>query len=151
VAGRFLDADGTPFADLNVIQADECQKLSAAFWPRHGMVCVCPRLKGSLLQLIRADYPLAYPPEGIPIGLPFRLPAAVSIAFDEADAIVIAQYATRAGKDHLGGLRYDAQGRDLWNERDLGEVPRIDAPVEHLPMAESAGGARIELPRGSVE
>lgn len=152
LAGRLTDPDGTPFADLNVIQSEDCQSVSAAYWPRHGLVATCARIGGARLQIVRSDNTLAFPPEGIPVGAAFRAPAPVGIAFDD-DAMMLAQHATKDGKDHLFVYRYDGAGIAKWPAPcDVGEVPKLENPSERVTVDGSLrpGTIVIRLPHGLV-
>lgn len=152
LAGRLLDPDGTPFADLTVIHTDDCQWLSAAHWPKRGMVVTCARLGGSRLQIVRDDNTIALAPEGVAVGGAFRSAAPMSIAFDSDSTMMLTQYATKDGKDHAMVFRYDAEGAPAWTEpRDLGEVPKLDPPWERIATSSGGEGAvRITLPKGVV-
>lgn len=150
VAGRLLDPDGTPFADLNVLRIDDCQAVSAAFWPKRGMVVICARHGGNRLQIVRNDHTLAFSHEGVPVGQPFRAAGPMSITFDSEDSMVLAQYATKEGRDHVVVSRLDATGAPKWAEpKDLGEVPTLTNAMEKLDIALEPGGVvRVSLPNG---
>lgn len=151
LAGRFLDADGTPFADLNVIASEDCQSVSAAHWPGRGIVGACVRSGSARIQLVRNDNTLAWPREGVPVPTTFRAPAPVAIAPDTEASVMIAHHATIGGADHLVVQRFDERGTPLFSsEKDLGEVPRLEHPEERVVMASLGTGVRITLPRGLV-
>lgn len=158
VAGRLLDADGTPFTDLVVLRSDDCQFVSAAY-ARRGTAVVCARIQGSRLQFVRHDATIALPREGVPVGVVSTLPAPISLAFDTEDTLfvfqVLARSSTKDGgaadaRPHLIAFRYDFAGTPLFTEgRDLGEIAR-GAPWTRILAESLPGGARVTLPAKSA-
>ncbi len=149
LAGRFLDADGTPFADLNVIASEDCQAVSAAHWPGRGIVGACVRSGGARLQLVRNDNTLAWPREGVPLATTFRAPGPLAIAPDTDASMMVVHYGTIQGADHLVAQRFDERGAALWpSEKDLGEVPHLEHPEERVAVTSLGTGVRIALAHG---
>jgi hypothetical protein len=152
VAGRLLDADGTPFADLNVLRADDCQWLTAAQWPRRGLVVVCARPTENRLQIVRTDNTIGLALEGVVVGRGSRSPSPLSVAFDTADTMMLAQHVTQDGRDHLLVFRYDASGKAKWPAPlDVGEVRGLETAMERVAMSASSpptGSVHIALPHG---
>jgi hypothetical protein len=130
VAMRIWSEDGSPFADIEVMELDVCGALDAAYWPGHGWIAVAAAMTGPRAALLREDgSPLVR--GGLEVGVPSRTLAPVTIAIDTPASFMLIQRVTGKSGDRAVATRYDAHGRMLW-----------DKPVE-LGDAKPGGKARI--------
>jgi len=67
VAGRMWTADGGPFADYHVLDIDDCDALSALYWPGEGWLVVATSPEGSRAQILREAGTLAWAQAGVEI------------------------------------------------------------------------------------
>jgi hypothetical protein len=150
VAARIWSSDGGPFADLEVLDVDECDALSAAYAPRVGWLVVAARRGGARAQLLREDGTVAWPRSGVEVGAPWRAGAPVTIVVDTPRSAMLFQYATRGGADHVLASAWDFDLGALWRAPvDIGAVPLVRTGEERLDATlEASGAVRVELPRG---
>ncbi len=140
VAGRLLDPDGTPFGDLSVMRVDDCQWMSAAHWPKRGIVVVCARATDNRMQIIRPDNTLALANEGVSVGRGSRPPAPISIGFDTDDTIMLASYS----KGHVLVFRYDATGTAKWPQPFDLDARASQKSVDRIQITPRAGGISLK-------
>lgn len=140
VAGRLLDPDGTPFTDLSVMHVDDCQWMSAAQWPKRGIVVVCARATDNRMQIIRTDNTLALANEGVVVGRASRPPAPISIGFDTDDTIMLASYS----KGHVLVFRYDATGSPKWPEPFDMDARAPEKSAERIQITPRGGGISLK-------
>jgi hypothetical protein len=129
VALRLWDADGSPFADFQVLDTKQCDAISLLYWPRHGWLVALAAGAETRVQLVTETGGLAWSP-GRVLGARFRTIAPVTLASDSPTSFVLVQYSQSPGVDrdvdHAVAFRYDDQARPLWPAPvDLGAVRRI--------------------------
>ena len=146
VAGRLLDADGTPFADLSVMHVDDCQFLSAAHWPKRGMVVVCARANDNRMQIIRADNTLALANDGVVVGRASRTPTPISIGFDSDETMMLASYVKgpSGARDQVVVFRYDATGTAKWPKPFEVDARAPDKGFERIAITPRPGGVSLK-------
>jgi hypothetical protein len=122
VAMRIWSEDGSPFADIEVMELDVCGALDAAYWPGHGWIAIAAAMTGPRAALIREDgSPVLR--GGIEVGVPARNLAPIAIAIDTPSSFVLVQRVSGKTGDRAVATRYDAHGRMLWDKPvELGDA-----------------------------
>jgi hypothetical protein len=131
VALRIWDDDGSPFADYDAMDIDDCTAMSLLYWPRRGFVIAATRAGTTKLQLVSENGALSWR-RGIEIGARSPTGAAASLAADSDESFVLVQYgslsAEPGARPHALAFRYDRHGAPLWpSPADLGVQP-VDRP-----------------------
>jgi hypothetical protein len=131
VALRIWDDDGSPFADYDAMDMDDCASVSLLHWPRRGFVIAATRAGTTKLQLVSENGALSWR-RGIEIGARSPTGAPASLAADTDDSFVLVQYgnlsAEPGARPHALAFRYDRYGAPLWpSPSDLGAQP-VDRP-----------------------
>jgi hypothetical protein len=67
IAARIWSDDGSPFADLQILDIDACDALSASYVPGEGYRVVASRRGGARAQLLHEDGTLAWPRQGVDV------------------------------------------------------------------------------------
>jgi len=132
VALRIWDDDGSPFADYDAMDMDDCTTLSLLYWPRTGWLIVATRPGTTKAQLVKENGSMPWR-RGMEIGARSVTGAPASVAVDSDDSFVLVQYgalsAEPGARPHAVAFRYDVHGAPLWpSPADLGAAPvaRID-------------------------
>gem|GEM_PF-768183 len=153
VALRLWDEDGSPFADFDVMDEEDCSALALLHWPHHGFVVVSARPGSTRAQLVAANGSLAWR-RGIDIGARTKTGNPVALVADTADTFVLVQYAASSGEidapEHALAFRYDAAGVPRWTSPvDLGPRPsRASADANAITATRPRSGAvRVRLGR----
>jgi hypothetical protein len=131
VALRIWDDDGSPFADYDAMDMDDCAAVSLLYWPRRGFVIAATRPGTTKLQLVSENGGLSWR-RGIEIGARSATGAPASLAADSDESFVLVQYgslsAEPGARPHALAFRYDRHGSPLWpSPTDLGAQP-VDRP-----------------------
>lgn len=152
VALRIWDEDGSPFADFDAMDMDDCTAVSLLRWPRRGFVIVATRGGATRAQLVSDAGGLAWR-RGIDLGARSITGAPASIAADTDDSLVLVQYGAVSpepgARPHALAFRYDARGEPLWPAPvDLGVAP-VSRPDDRIVLARPrAGVVRATLAKG---
>jgi hypothetical protein len=142
VALRIWDPDGSPFADFDAMDVEDCAAISLLYWPRRGFVIVTSRAGETRAQLVAVNGSLAWR-RGVDLGSRTTTGAPASLAADGPDSFVLVQRGPASGEDareHALAFRFDANAGPLWaSPVDLGELPR-DRVDERIPLTRPRGG-----------
>jgi hypothetical protein len=154
VALRLWDADGSPFADFQVLEAKQCDAISLLYWPRHGWLVALAAGAETRVQQVTETGGLAWSP-GRVLGARFRTIAPVTLASDSPTSFVLVQYSQSPGVDrdvdHAVAFRYDDQARPLWPAPvDLGAVRRIAPGQERITLTRTSDGVLRAALAGGV-
>lgn len=159
VAFRLWDADGSPFADFQVLEIKGCDALSLLYWPQRGWVIAVtsgPETRGQLVS----DSGGRTWGAGRVLGARFRTIAPVSLASDGRAGFFLVHYSQTPGADrdvdHAIAYRYDERAEPLWPMPvDLGAVRRVAPGQERITLTRSSdrnvltaaliGGITIEI------
>lgn len=132
VALRLWDEDGSPFADFDAMDMDDCTAVSVLYWPRRGWIVAASRAATTRAQLVSESGALAWR-RGMDLGARTITGAPASLAVDAEESFVLVQYGTVSAepgaRPHALAFRYDTHGAPLWPAPvDLGPAPttRID-------------------------
>jgi hypothetical protein len=137
---RMWNADGSPFADLQILRLEKCDALDVAWWKGRGWIVIASTPSGAIAQLLRETGSVAWG-DGIPIGAPIPVEPGAAIAIDTDASFVIVQRAKRAGATRAIATRYDPRAVPAWTKPvDLG-VAR--GPVD--AARDRAGVTRVTL------
>jgi hypothetical protein len=155
VALRLWDADGSPFADFQALEAKACDALTLLYWPTHGWIMVAASATEARAQLVTDNGGLAWS-GGRSLGARWRTAAPVSLAADSATSFVLVQYSQSPGvdrdADHALAFRYDVNGEPLWPAPiDLGAVRRVEQGKERIALTRTPDALRATLPTAQVE
>jgi hypothetical protein len=155
VALRIWDDDGSPFADYDAMDMDDCTTISLLHWPRRGFVIAATRAGTTKLQLVSENGALSWR-RGIEIGARSATGAPASLAADTDDSFVLVQYgnlsAEPGARPHALAFRYDRYGAPLWpSPSDLGAQP-VDRPEGDriVVTRPKAGSVRATLAKDHV-
>ncbi len=154
VALRLWDADGSPFADFQVLDTKPCDAISLLYWPHHGWLVALAVGAETRVQLVTETGGLAWSP-GRVLGARFRTIAPVTLASDSPTSFVLVQYSQSPGVDrdvdHAVAFRYDDQARPLWAAPvDLGAVRRIAPGQERITLTRTSDGVLRAALTGGV-
>lgn len=155
VALRIWDDDGSPFADYDAMDIDDCAAVSLLYWPRRGFVIAATRPGTTKLQLISENGALSWR-RGTEIGARSPTGAPASLAADSDESFVLVQYgslsAEPGARPHALAFRFDRHGAPLWPlPADLGLQP-VDRPEgDRIVLARpKAGVVRATLAKDHV-
>jgi hypothetical protein len=154
IALRLWDDDGSPFADYDAMDMDDCTALSLLYWPRRGFVIVASRSGSTKAQLVSESGALAWR-RGIDVGARSVTGAPASLAADSDESFVLVQYgavsAEPGARAHALAFRYDRHGAPLWSSPvDLGVAP-VDRVDDRVVLARpKSGQVRATLAKGRV-
>lgn len=134
VALRVWDPEGSPFADFDAMDIEDCAAVSLLHWPRIGEVIVASRPSSTKAQLVTSNGALAWQ-RGMEIGARTRRGMPASLAADTPESFVFVQLGPLTGgsdaPDHALAFRYDRSGAGLWSKViDLGEAAKSRTDVE---------------------
>lgn len=152
VALRVWDEDGSPFADFDAMDMDDCTALSLLYWPRRGWVIVASRAGTTRAQLVSESGALAWR-RGTDVGARTVTGAPAALAADTDDSFVLVQYGTLSAepgaRPHALAFRYDAHGAPLWSSpSDLGDAPATRADDRIVLSRPKTGVVRATLAKG---
>jgi len=127
VALRLWDADGSPFADYQVLELETCDALSLLHLPRRGFVVVAVTAGTTRARYVTDEGAFGWSADVGVRSRPDAL-APASLAADTDETFVLVQAATpnaeKGGAVHALAFRYDLRGQPVWpNAVDLGVVP----------------------------
>lgn len=155
VALRIWDDDGSPFADYDAMDMDDCAAMSLLYWPKRGFVIAATRNGTTKLQLVSESGALSWR-RGIEVGARSPTGAPASLAADSDESFVLVQYgslsAEPGARPHALAFRFDRHGAPLWpSPVDLGVQP-VDRPEgDRIVVARPKSGAvRATLARDHV-
>lgn len=155
VALRLWDGDGSPFADYDAMDIDDCTAISLLYWPRRGFVIAATRAGTTKLQLVSESGALSWR-RGIEIGARSATGASASLAADSDESFILVQYgslsAEPGARPHALAFRYDRHGAPLWpSPADLGPQP-VDRPEgDRIAVTRpKPGSVRATLAKGHV-
>jgi hypothetical protein len=155
VALRIWDNDGSPFADYDAMDMDDCTAISLLYWPKRGFVIAATRPGTTKLQLVSENGGLSWR-RGIEIGARSPTGAPASLAADSDESIVLVQYgslsAEPGARPHALAFRYDRLGAPLWpSPADLGAQP-VDRPEDNriVVTRPKPGSVRATLAKDHV-
>jgi hypothetical protein len=155
VALRMWDDDGSPFADYDAMDMDDCTAISLLHWPKRGFVIAATRAGTTKLQLVSENGGLMWR-RGIEIGARSPTGSPASLAADSDESFVLVQYGSLTGlpgaRPHALAFRYDRQGASLWQApADLGLQP-VDRPAgDRIEVTRpKAGSVRATLSKDAV-
>ena len=134
VALRVWDPEGSPFADFDAMDIEDCASVSLLHWPRIGEVIVASRPSSTKAQLVTTTGALAWQ-RGMELGARTKKGMPASLAADTPESFVLVQLGPLTGgsdaPDHVLAFRYDRSGAGLWSKViDLGEAAKARTDVE---------------------
>ncbi len=157
VALRLWDEDGSPFADFDAMDMDDCTAVSVLYWARRGWVVVASRAGTTRAQLVSESGALVWR-RGTDVGARSVTGAPASLAADSDESFVLVQYgalsAEPGARPHALAFRYDVHGEPLWPApADLGAAPTtrpddrivLTRPKPGVVHATLAKGVEIEV------
>lgn len=145
VMARVWDEDGAPFADFTLLEGVQCDALSAAYWPGHGVLVVASTPAGSREQLLGNDGRNAFSTRGELVGGAWRATAPASIVIDSPDTVMLAMHASHYKSDAIAIYRYDDQARMKWADPVMIDVSTIANTSSRIEASlASPGVARVE-------
>jgi hypothetical protein len=153
IALRRWAEDGSAFADYEVLHVDACSALSVLYWPRRGWIVAVAWPGGASFQLISENGALTWGRDGMSYPWTFRSPAAVSLALDAIDSVMMFRLGQSGGPtsaEYIFATRFSVDGRPLWPGPM--SLKRLAAPVGdpslRLPLSPGPDGTvRVELSR----
>lgn len=161
VASRMWNGDGTILVDYPFLTLDNCDALSALYWPGEGYLVVASHLGKARAQLVSLRGKLRWPAEGVDVSSGHTLPSPVALALDTPESVVL----LRVGLARDGGKkspqrvlasRLDADGQALWPTAiDVGLAPAYSTKLGLSPLAPGVvaidlGGRSFSLTSGGV-
>jgi hypothetical protein len=143
VALRVWDDDGSPFADFDVMDIDDCAALSLLYWPRTGWIVVASRAGTTKAQLVKENGAISWR-RGLELGARSPTGAPASLAVDSDDSFILVQYgsvsAEPGARQHAVAFRFDVHGAPLWpSPVDLGVAP-VSRTEDRIALARTKQG-----------
>jgi hypothetical protein len=131
LAVRMWNADGAPFADLQIARAPRVDAIAAAWWKGRGWLAVASMPGAARAHLLRENGTPSWGADGVAVGAATKASRPVAIALDTKETWVLVQRAPRPAGERVLAFRYDTGGEPLWKQpTDLGPskgTDRIDA------------------------
>lgn len=153
VALRLWDADGSPFADFDVMDVEDCTTLAALYWPERGWLVVATRPGQTRAQLVSEEGQLRWQ-RGTDLGARSRTGAAVALAQD-GDVWELVQAGAApdtARADQAYAFRYDGKPTELHPPVPLGAMPREVWALEPLAIDRTRPGVfRVKLGARAID
>lgn len=151
--------DGSPFADFDATDMEDCSAIAVLYWPRRGFVIVASRAGSTRAQLVAESGALTWR-RRIDVGARSVAGSPATIAADGGDSFVLVQYGAVSvepgARAHALAFRYDRQGRTAVvvarrpSPVDLGVAP-VDRPDDRIVLARpKAGVVRATLAKDHV-
>jgi hypothetical protein len=151
VALRFWDSDGSPFADVQVLEMDGCAAVSLLHWPRRGFIVVASAEGVTRARYVTEDGSLQWATD---VGVRSRpsaiAPAALGADTDETFVLVQPAQLVADAPFHALAFRYDLRGQPVWQQAiDLG-VARAGVhfdvePIEPAGVHVAGGELDVDL------
>jgi hypothetical protein len=154
LAARMWNAEGAPFADLQIATLDHVDTIAAAWWKGRGWIIAASFGAGVSLNLLKENGTPAWTPNGAlrKASAPAtRFVGAPSLAIDsDASWMLVLREKRKSGDDHVTVGRYDVNGELLWKKAlDLGAIHQAGDRVETARAR--SGVVRVAFDGKSVE
>jgi hypothetical protein len=117
IALRRWAEDGGAFADYEAFHADDCDALSALYWPHHGWLLAVAYRGGSVLQLVSEGGVHVFGADGASNPWMSLAPSPISFGLDTEQSFLLMRVGQSGGPEspeYVFANRYDGTGKPIW-------------------------------------